>query len=281
MQETKGTFQSLNQEDPLVEEMATHSCILAWKIPWTEEPGGRQSMGSERVGHDWARAHICTGYLKLHFRVPICCRKAWVMGREMRKAGQPWPRGPGCSRSPGRYILQHHLYAGQWGPGLGSWHCSWGKKQILRVLGRKIWMNLVIDEKGPRQREKLMRSFTSGLFSKSLIWLTNTSVHAEIFIGSYYVLGFPDGSVVKNLPAHAGDAGLIPRLGRSTEVGNGKLVPAFLPGKSHGQRSLACCRSWGRRIYWARTHFVLGNSISHWRQKDDSTIRWQTGNMYK
>ena len=51
MQETEGTFQSLNQEDPLVEEMATHSCI-AWKIPWTEEPGGRQSMGSERVGHD-------------------------------------------------------------------------------------------------------------------------------------------------------------------------------------------------------------------------------------
>ena len=38
--------------DPLEEEMATHSSILAWEIPWTEEPGGLQSMGSQRVGHD-------------------------------------------------------------------------------------------------------------------------------------------------------------------------------------------------------------------------------------
>ena len=35
-------------------EMATHSSILAWRIPWTKEPGGLQSMGSQRVGHDWA-----------------------------------------------------------------------------------------------------------------------------------------------------------------------------------------------------------------------------------
>ena len=44
--------QSLGQENPLEKEMATHSSILAWKIPWTEEPGGLQSMGSQRVGHD-------------------------------------------------------------------------------------------------------------------------------------------------------------------------------------------------------------------------------------
>ena len=40
------------REDPLEKEMATHSHILAWKIPWTEEPGGLQFMGSRRVGHD-------------------------------------------------------------------------------------------------------------------------------------------------------------------------------------------------------------------------------------
>ena len=40
------------QEDPLEKEMATHSCILAWKIPWPEEPGGLQSLGSQRIGHD-------------------------------------------------------------------------------------------------------------------------------------------------------------------------------------------------------------------------------------
>ena len=42
---------SLGQEDPLEEEMATHFSILAWEIPWTEEPGGLQSKGSQRVGH--------------------------------------------------------------------------------------------------------------------------------------------------------------------------------------------------------------------------------------
>ena len=44
--------QPLGQEDPLEKEMATHSSILAWKIPWTEEPGRLQSMGSQRVRHD-------------------------------------------------------------------------------------------------------------------------------------------------------------------------------------------------------------------------------------
>ena len=43
---------SLGWEDPLEKEMATHSSILAWKISWTEEPGGLESMGSQRVGHD-------------------------------------------------------------------------------------------------------------------------------------------------------------------------------------------------------------------------------------
>ena len=42
----------LGQEYPLEEEMAIHSSILAWEIPWTEESGGLQSMGSQRVGHD-------------------------------------------------------------------------------------------------------------------------------------------------------------------------------------------------------------------------------------
>ena len=44
--------QSLGQEDPLEKAMAPHSRTLAWEIPWTEEPGGLQSMGSQRVGHD-------------------------------------------------------------------------------------------------------------------------------------------------------------------------------------------------------------------------------------
>ena len=50
MQET--WFPSLGREDPLEKEMATHSSILAWNIPWRGEPGGLESVGSQRVGHD-------------------------------------------------------------------------------------------------------------------------------------------------------------------------------------------------------------------------------------
>ena len=53
MQETQETqVQSLNQEDPLEEDVATHPSIIAWRIPWTEETGGLQSMRSQRVGHN-------------------------------------------------------------------------------------------------------------------------------------------------------------------------------------------------------------------------------------
>ena len=65
MQETEETqVQSLCQVDPLEEDMATHSSVLAWRIPWTEEPGRLQSMGSQRVGHDGsnlAGMHILRG----------------------------------------------------------------------------------------------------------------------------------------------------------------------------------------------------------------------------
>ena len=50
MQET--WVRSLGGEDPLEKEMATHSSVLAWEIPWTEEPGGLRFTGSQRVGHD-------------------------------------------------------------------------------------------------------------------------------------------------------------------------------------------------------------------------------------
>ena len=55
MQETQETWvRSLGWEDPLEEEMVTHSSIFAWKIPWTEEPRGLQSMELQRVRHDWS-----------------------------------------------------------------------------------------------------------------------------------------------------------------------------------------------------------------------------------
>ena len=66
----------LGWEDPLEKEMATHSSILAWEIPWTEEPGGLQSMGSQRVGHDRVHTH------KLHYLnfqyIPSCSKSKQI-----------------------------------------------------------------------------------------------------------------------------------------------------------------------------------------------------------
>ena len=64
-QETR--VQSLGWEDPLEEGMATHSSILAWRIPWTEEPGGLQSMGLQRVGHgqsNFTHTQGCASWFK-------------------------------------------------------------------------------------------------------------------------------------------------------------------------------------------------------------------------
>ena len=69
MQETR--VQSLSQEDPLEKEMSIHSSILAWRIPWTEEPGGLQSMGLQRVGHDWVTEHTHSIAICLPKAVPV------------------------------------------------------------------------------------------------------------------------------------------------------------------------------------------------------------------
>ena len=63
--------QSLGREDPQEKEMPTHSSILAWRIPWMEEPGGLQSMGLQRVGYDWG-GWTLTGYSQ-HLTWCGCC----------------------------------------------------------------------------------------------------------------------------------------------------------------------------------------------------------------
>ena len=90
MRETR--VQSLDREDTLEKEMATHSSILAWRIPWTEEPGGLQSTGSQRVGHDSVRLHC-------HFHG--ASQVALVLKNFPSKAGDTRDAGsvPGLGRS--------------------------------------------------------------------------------------------------------------------------------------------------------------------------------------
>ena len=69
---------SLGWEDPLEKEMATHSSILAWRIPWLEEPDRLQSMGSQRVGHDWATSLSLYWFINIEFIVKCTITHTWM-----------------------------------------------------------------------------------------------------------------------------------------------------------------------------------------------------------
>ena len=90
----KTWVRSLGQEDPLKKEMVAHTSVLAWRIPWTEEPGGLQSMGSQRGGHDWA-----TSLLSLsckYYNTVLLCSDCfgfghWSWGRSENRTGSYIP----------------------------------------------------------------------------------------------------------------------------------------------------------------------------------------------
>ena len=83
---------SLAQEDPLEKETSVHSSILAWEIPWTEEPGGLQSVIPQRFGHNWVTDHACSSHLH-----PILnlCNESFRIEAHLPKtviliSGLPW-----------------------------------------------------------------------------------------------------------------------------------------------------------------------------------------------
>ena len=85
------------------------------------------------------------------------------------------------------------------------------------------------------------------LWRGRIIVLCRIILRVKIYSACYIEsLGFPDGTVIKNLPANAGDPSLIPGSGRSLGVGKWQPTPVFLPGKCHGRRSLVGCSPWGR-----------------------------------
>ena len=103
MQET--WVQSLGREDLLEKEMATHSSILAWKIPWMVEPGRLQSMGSQRVGHDWATSLSLSQCRRPGFN-------SWVRMTSWRRERLPTP-----VFLPGEFHEQRSL------AGFSPWSC--------------------------------------------------------------------------------------------------------------------------------------------------------------
>ena len=109
---------SLGWEDPLQKEMATHSSILAWRIPWKEEPGGPQSMGLQKVGHDWATKEEGEQVYKGASQVTL------VLKNPPANAGDIGDEGsiPGLGRSPAEgngnpiqdYYLENPIDKGAW-----------------------------------------------------------------------------------------------------------------------------------------------------------------------
>ena len=93
---------SLGWEDPLEKEMAIHSSILAWRIPWTEKPSRLQSTGSQRVGHDWAASPYLLFFSQLFVRpqtttLPLCTSFSW---------GWSWSLPPVQCHEPPSVALQ-------------------------------------------------------------------------------------------------------------------------------------------------------------------------------
>ena len=102
---------SLGQKDPLEKGVATHSSILAWRIPWTEEPGGLQSMGSQRVGHGWVTKHSSQ---PAQLNLLKTCLRGDFPGSPVAKN---WPSSAGDVGSiPGWGTRSHHMPTGQLRP---------------------------------------------------------------------------------------------------------------------------------------------------------------------
>ena len=70
---------SLGREDPLDKKVATHSSILAWRIPWTEEPGRLQSTGSQRVGQDWATSQLLYQEVCKFYMLLLILKMIWAL----------------------------------------------------------------------------------------------------------------------------------------------------------------------------------------------------------
>ena len=109
--------QSLGREDLLEKEMATHSSILAWKIPWMEEPGRLPSMGSQRVWHDWAWRHISCPWTR------VCMWLLWPIGYRGRNI--IWDKR-----------TQLHLVLSVWEAGIGEISHDAMRKPKLAYLER-------------------------------------------------------------------------------------------------------------------------------------------------
>ena len=208
----------LDWEDPLEKEMATHSSILAWEIPWTEEPGGLQPMGSQRVRHDLANEHTHTHIMPwmLHTKLTVdqyrFFRKAICRRFSSAESWAGW-----WSQLPDQLGLANCQFGYLDSPQPGLW--LYDRKQV--PLFRHFWSVFLC------HAEKAMAPHSSTLAWK-IPWMEEP--------GGLQFMG----------PL---------RVGHDWETSlslfsfmhwrrKWQPTPVFLPGKSQGQGSLVGCRLW-------------------------------------
>ena len=125
---------SLGWEDPLKEGMAVHFRILAWKIPWTEEPGGLQSIGLQKVGHDWVTEHACVFLSEAPILGPPDVKSRLI--RKDFDAGKGWRQEKGTTEDEmvwWHHWLDGHEFEQALGDGEGQRslanYSPWGRKE--------------------------------------------------------------------------------------------------------------------------------------------------------
>ena len=193
---------SLGREDPLEKEMAPHSSTLAWRIPWREEPGRLQSMGSQRVGHDWVTS------LSL-FTFKDDKRTENNGSKGSGDQGQSW--GHECTETWTVLWCCPRLSA-------SKKHCTlhWTFLFVTGRLSRKhSWLEesgLLIEISIQPIREKDLEKKTDSWVGK-IHWRTD-GLSTPVF------LGFPGGSAGKESSCNVGNLGSISGLGRFPGEGN-------------------------------------------------------------
>ena len=200
---------SLHREDPLEEGTATHSSILAWRIPWMEEPGGLHSIGSHRVGHNSSDL-ACTAFWTLSGHI---WNRANVPGREISilKKGKPEGKDRNVGRQLTRVPCVRKNKKGGWGKQHGT--------------------NPVNDnQQAEKGDETLCWSSKGQLQSLFIINVLPHSTKDLRHLSTTYIFNC---FLVKD--------GYQENLGPS-------IKSEQTPGASEGQRSLACCSPRGRRV---------------------------------
>ena len=227
---------SIGREDTLVKEMATHSSILAWRRPWTEEPGGLQSIRWQRAGHDWsnfARTHgivymtmTIWNFLDSWFvRTYIVSFKIFsvfvVAVVQLLNCVWLFTTNPMDCSMPGFSVLH---YLPEFAP--------------IHVQNFNVYAELCIFSFITGSRISLIFCLCDKILTYEERFSVSTS---QVLYKTVLTMGFPRSSVVKNPLANTLDVSSIPGLVRSPGEGNGKPL----------QYS---CLSMNRGGWWATVH---------------------------